>query len=148
VYSSYSFFNLGGRWWWVDGATSRPLCPLVKTQYPMYRRLGGPQSWSGWVHKMSPSSGFRSPDHPAHSESLYLLSYPGPQQIVPPPPTSACPRHTCKSPCPCFGAETSGSRAGTQPRLIIRDGQYTAAFSILRNDIYHSLNKCSVSPNI
>jgi len=25
-----------------------------KTQYPFYRRLGGPQGWSGWVQKISP----------------------------------------------------------------------------------------------
>jgi hypothetical protein len=29
-----------------------------KTQYPLYRRLGGPRGWSGWVQKISPSPGF------------------------------------------------------------------------------------------
>jgi len=29
-----------------------------KTQYPLYRRLGGPQGWSGWVRKISPPPGF------------------------------------------------------------------------------------------
>jgi hypothetical protein len=28
------------------------------TWYPLYRRLGGPQSWSGKVKKISPSPGF------------------------------------------------------------------------------------------
>jgi len=28
--------------------------PPGKTQYPLYRRLGGPQGWSGWVQKISP----------------------------------------------------------------------------------------------
>ena len=31
---------------------------LAKTQYPLYRRLGGPHSWSGWVWKISPPLGF------------------------------------------------------------------------------------------
>jgi hypothetical protein len=55
-----------------------------KTRYPLYRRLGGPQGWSGRVRKISPPPGFffiskfvhRSPDRPARSQSLYRLSYP------------------------------------------------------------------------
>ena len=35
-------------------ATLRP----GKTQYPLYRRLGGPQGWSGQVRKISPPPGF------------------------------------------------------------------------------------------
>jgi hypothetical protein len=31
---------------------------LVKTRYSLYRRLGGPQSWSGQVLKISPPPGF------------------------------------------------------------------------------------------
>jgi len=27
--------------------------PAIKTQYPLYRRLGGPQGWSGQVWKIS-----------------------------------------------------------------------------------------------
>ena len=51
--------------------------PPGKTRYPLYRRLGGPQGWSGRVRKISPHTGIRSPDRPARSESLYRLSYPG-----------------------------------------------------------------------
>jgi hypothetical protein len=29
-----------------------------KTRYPLYRRLGGPQSWCGEVRKISPPPGF------------------------------------------------------------------------------------------
>ena len=29
-----------------------------KTWYPLYRRLSGPQGWSGWVRKISPPPGF------------------------------------------------------------------------------------------
>jgi len=32
--------------------------PLGKTRYPMYRRLGGPQGWSGWMQKILPPLGF------------------------------------------------------------------------------------------
>ena len=39
----YSFFNFGARWRLVVNATPRSLYPppLRKTQYPLYRRLGG-----------------------------------------------------------------------------------------------------------
>ena len=49
-----------------------------KTRYPLYRRLGGLQCRSGRVRKDSPSTGIRSRDRPARNESLYRLSYPGP----------------------------------------------------------------------
>jgi len=34
---------------WVVNATPR----LLYHWYPLYRRLGGPQDWSGWVQKIS-----------------------------------------------------------------------------------------------
>jgi hypothetical protein len=52
--------------------------PPGKTRYPLYSRLGGPQSRFGRVREISPPTGIRSPDGPACSESLYRLSYPGP----------------------------------------------------------------------
>jgi len=41
----------GGEW-----SASRPCrsLPRGKTRYPLYRRLGGPQGWSGQVWKISP----------------------------------------------------------------------------------------------
>ena len=49
-----------------------------KTQFPLYRRLGGPQGRSGRVRKISPPpTGIQSPDRPARSQSLYRLSYRG-----------------------------------------------------------------------
>ena len=27
---------------------------LGKARYPLYRSLGGPQTWSGWMQKISP----------------------------------------------------------------------------------------------
>ena len=51
--------------------------PPVKTQYPLYRRLGGPQGRSGRVRKISPPTGIRSPDRPVRRESLYRLRYRG-----------------------------------------------------------------------
>ena len=73
----YSFFNLGARWGWMVNAMPLPLYPSGKTRYSMYRRLGTPLGRSGRVRKISPPTGIRSPDCPAHSESLYRLSYPG-----------------------------------------------------------------------
>ena len=58
-------------------ATSRPLYPRGNIRYQLYRRLGGPQGRSGRVRKISPPAGIRSPDRPAHSQSLYRLRYPG-----------------------------------------------------------------------
>ena len=51
--------------------------PPGKTRYPLYRWLGGPQGRSGRVRKISPPTGFWSPDRPARSKSLYRLSYRG-----------------------------------------------------------------------
>jgi hypothetical protein len=67
----------------LDGAGwSKPrpsrFTPRKESRYPLYRSLGGPQGRSGRVRKISPPSGIRSPDIPAHSKSLYRLSYRGP----------------------------------------------------------------------
>ena len=63
---------------WVGGQRHAPAAlPPAKTRYTLYRRLGGPQSRSGQLRKISPPTGFRSPDRSARSQSLYLLSYPG-----------------------------------------------------------------------
>jgi hypothetical protein len=52
------FVNLGTRWGWVVNTTPRPPLPPGKTRYPLYRRLGGSRSWSGYVRKISPPPGF------------------------------------------------------------------------------------------
>jgi hypothetical protein len=54
----YSFFNLGASWWWVVNAMPWSLYPSGKHLYPLYRRLGRPQSRSGQVRKISPPPGF------------------------------------------------------------------------------------------
>ena len=43
-----------------EGSASRPgrTLPPGKTRYPLYRKLGGPQGWSGQVRKISPPPGF------------------------------------------------------------------------------------------
>jgi len=67
----------------VDGQRHAPTAlPPGKTRYPLYWRLGGPQGRSGRVRKISPPTGIRSPNRSARSESLYRLSYPGPQILV------------------------------------------------------------------
>jgi hypothetical protein len=53
------------------------ITPGKETQYPLYRRLGRSQHWSGWVRKISPSPGF---DLQIIQPVLYLvqqLRYPG-----------------------------------------------------------------------
>ena len=63
----------------VGGQRHAPAAlPPGKTQYPLYRRLSGPQNRSGRVRNISSPTGIRSPDRPASSKSLYRLSYPGP----------------------------------------------------------------------
>jgi hypothetical protein len=43
----------------VSGQRHAPAAlPLGKTRYPLYRRLGGSQGWSGQVRKISPPPGF------------------------------------------------------------------------------------------
>jgi len=65
--------NLSTRWG-VGGQCHAPAnLPPGKTQYPLYRRLGRPQGWSGQVWQISPPMDIRSPDSPACSESLYWL---------------------------------------------------------------------------
>ena len=61
---------------------ARAALPPGKTRYPLYRRLGGPQSRSGRVRKISPHTGIRSPDRSARSESLYRLRYPATPNIL------------------------------------------------------------------
>jgi hypothetical protein len=62
----------------VGGQRNTPATlPPGKTRYPLYTRLGGPQSRSGRVPKISSPTRIRSPDRPARSELLYRLSYSG-----------------------------------------------------------------------
>jgi hypothetical protein len=84
AYMSYSlcrgiallFLKLGtGRRWCGQHHAPADL-PLVKTRYPLYKKLCGPQGRSGRVRKISPPPGIRSLDRPARSQSLYRLSYP------------------------------------------------------------------------
>jgi len=66
----------------VVNAKPRPLYPGKQTRYPLYRRLGGPQDRSGWMRKILPPTGIRSPDRPARSESSYRLRYSGPLLLI------------------------------------------------------------------
>ena len=77
VYSSTLSLTSALDWGGWSMPTPTALLP-AKTRYPLYRRLGGSQGWSGRVRKISPPTGIGSPDRPARSESLYRLSYPGP----------------------------------------------------------------------
>ena len=70
------FHDHGTRRVEVSGSLPSRSLPQAKTQYPLHRRLGGPQGRSGQVGKISPPTGIRSPGRPARSQSLYRLSYP------------------------------------------------------------------------
>jgi transposase len=61
----------------VVNASPSLLYPGKETGYPLYRRLCGPQGWSGRVRKISPPPGFNSRTVQHVSESLYRLSYVG-----------------------------------------------------------------------
>jgi hypothetical protein len=64
--------DLGTSWRWVVSFTPLPLYPRGKSpQYPLDRRLGGPQSQSGRLGELRPLG------RPARSQSLYRLSYQG-----------------------------------------------------------------------
>jgi len=51
----------------------------METQNPLHIWLGGPWDRSGWVHKISPPTGVRIPDHPTHRKLLYRLYCPSHQ---------------------------------------------------------------------
>ena len=68
---------------WGAWSASRPAAlPPAMTRYPLFRRLGGPQSRSGRGRKISLPTGIRSPDRPARRKSLYRLSYPDPTMFT------------------------------------------------------------------
>ena len=54
----YSFFNLSTRWGGSSMAHPGCFTPRKEIQYPLYRRLGGPQGRSGRVQKISHPLGF------------------------------------------------------------------------------------------
>jgi len=51
---------------------------LHPPERPGTQCTGGWLGWSGWVQKFSPPTRIPTPGHPAHSESLHQLKYPGP----------------------------------------------------------------------
>jgi hypothetical protein len=52
------FLDNGTKRGWGVSVTPRPLFTPEKTRYPLYRRMGGPQSRSGEVRKILPPPGF------------------------------------------------------------------------------------------
>ena len=74
----HSFSSLGARWGGWSTPRSGRFTPRKVKRYPLRRRLGGLQGLSGRSGKNLAPTGFRSPDRPNRSESLYRLSYPGP----------------------------------------------------------------------
>jgi len=70
------FHDRGTRRGWVVSSTPRPHFTPGNTQYPFYRRLGGPQGQSGWAENLVPT-GIQSQTIQPLAQSLYRLSYPG-----------------------------------------------------------------------
>jgi hypothetical protein len=72
-----AYWGSGTRWRWVVSFTPRPLYLQGKTPwYPLYRRLGGPQSRSGRggeEKNSEPPQGteYWNPDRPTRSTALY-----------------------------------------------------------------------------
>ena len=62
----------------VEWSAARPgrTLPPEKTQYPLYRRLGGHQGWVWTGAENFVPTGIRTPDRPCRIQSLYRLSYP------------------------------------------------------------------------
>ena len=70
-YSSMIAALEGGEW---SAARSGRTLPPVKTWYPFYRRLGGPQGRSGRAENLV-ATGIRSRNVQPVAQSLYRLSY-------------------------------------------------------------------------
>ena len=68
------FHDRGTRRCWVISSTPWPHFTPGKTQYPFYRRLGGPQGRSGRAENLVPT-GIRSRKVQPVAQSLYRLSY-------------------------------------------------------------------------
>ena len=70
----------------LDGVGGQRHAPAAltpgKTRFPLYRRSCWPPGRSGLVRKISPLTGIQSTDRQARNESLYRLSYPGPQNVL------------------------------------------------------------------
>ena len=56
VYWVFNLFTTHCLRWvgWAVSSTPRPYLPQEKTQYPLYRRLVGPQGWSGQAENLAP----------------------------------------------------------------------------------------------
>jgi hypothetical protein len=63
---------------WVVNATPRPLYPLERPGTHCIGGWVGPKTVLVGAENLAPTE-FRSPDRPARRESLYHLSYPGPE---------------------------------------------------------------------
>jgi hypothetical protein len=82
MYRSIFFLDLGTSWRWVVSFTPRPFYLRGNSlRYTLDRRLGGPQSQSGWrgEEKILDHTGIelRPLGRAARGQSLYRLRYPG-----------------------------------------------------------------------
>jgi hypothetical protein len=97
-YSSYSFLTSAlDEGEWSASRLGRALAREKDPRYPLYRRLGGPQSRSGhkdWRKNPLPLPGIepRTPGRPASSQTLYWLIYPAQWEWI------RCSEFKCKGP--------------------------------------------------
>jgi hypothetical protein len=65
----YSFFNLDARWMYLVNATPLPLYPLERDPLPIVPEAGWAQRLACTFAANTATTGIRSPDRPARSES-------------------------------------------------------------------------------
>ena len=64
------------------GVSGQCHVPAALPLVPIVQEAGWARAWSGQVRKISPPTRIQSPDHPAHSESLFWLRSPSPWVFV------------------------------------------------------------------
>jgi hypothetical protein len=79
--------------------------PPEMAWYPLYRRLDGPQGWSGWIEKILPHR-LWSLDHLPHSESIHQLHCPNQWIKIKPHLSRSKSKLTCSITACCFYLQT------------------------------------------
>ena len=119
----YSFFNLGCRQGWVVNATTRPLYPRETDRVPTVQTPGCTTRTDCTGEENLASTGIRSQDRPAPSQSVYRLRYPAQNQVIASPflPTTEVP--TCKvvpyTPRTCRGGQQRGISTQSEPKQFL-----------------------------
>lgn len=73
----YSFFNLGVKWGLMFNATPWPLYPREGDPLPIIQKAGCAPGWVGTGTENLARIGFRTPNRPICSQTLYQIRQPG-----------------------------------------------------------------------